>query len=150
MTLDNYDLNIAFWQRLSALSYNGMTTLRPDEIFDPKDLTSSATVRRGFIIGPDPQVVGFGHGVCTRHFGIYQIDIWVPRATTSALKTLAEMADAHIAHFYPDNGRGLTLTENSTLAHIERHPSVADMAREGAYLRRTVSVDFYVDDFPSA
>ena len=148
--MSTYDLNIAFWDKLNALIYSSMKTLRPDEIFDPKEISSTASIRRGFILMNDPEFRAFGRGVYSRIEGIYQIDIWLPRDTTSALKTIKEMADAHVAHFFPANGRGLTLTENTTSAHILRRPAQKDMGREGSYLREMIEVDFFVDEDPSA
>lgn len=148
--MDTYDLEVAFYQKLAALTYAGMKTLLPDEIFDPKEGTSNTTYRRGVIMGPYPETVGFRYGVYTRARGIYQIDLWIPRQATSAMKTLKEMADAHVVHFFPANGRGLTLTENDTSAHITRYPEHRYLGREGAYLREVIDVDFYVDIDPSA
>lgn len=148
--ISTYDLNIAFWEKLGALTYSGMKTLRPDEIFDPKELNSTTPVRRGFILLNDPGFRAFGHGVYSRIEGIYQIDIWLPRATTSALQTIKQMSDAHVAHFFPANGRGLTLTENTTSANIHKRPAQKDLGREGSYLREMIEVDFFVDEDPSA
>lgn len=154
MTIDTYDLDIAFLDKLQALTYSGMKTLLPDEIFDPTEQTSATTVRRGVILLNEPDTSGFGEGVYSRLGGIYQIDLWVPRKTTSdttsPLQQLKKMSDAHLAHFFPANGRGLTLTENTTSAHILRRPTIRSFGREGAYLREIVEVDFFVDDFPSA
>lgn len=150
MTIDTYDLSVAFYERLAALTYSGMKTLLPDEIFDPTESVSATTVRRGVVIPNDPETSGFGNGVYSRLTGIYQIDLWVPRKTTSAIKTVKQMADAHLTQFFPANGRGLTLTENTTSAHILKRPSIRSFGREGAYLREIVEVDFFVDDFPSA
>lgn len=147
--MDTYDLEVAFFNKLAALSFTGKT-LKPDEIFDPKELTSDTLVRRGVVLGPYPETVGFRHGAYTRAKGIYQIDLWVPRQLTSAMKTLKQQADAHVVHFFPANGRGLTLTENSTSANMDRYPEHRFMGREGAYLREVIEVDFFVDVDPSA
>lgn len=148
--MDTYDLSVAFYTRLSSLTYSGMKTLLPDEIFDATEGVSSTTVRRGFVMLSEPETVAFGNGVYSRTSGLYQIDIWVPRKTTSALKTIKQMADAHVTHFFPANGRGLTLTENTTSGHIVRRPNQRSIGREGAYLRELVEVDFYVEVNPSA
>lgn len=148
--MDTYDLSVAFYEKLAALTYSGMKTLLPDEIFDPAESVSSAPVRRGYVLLDSPETVAFGNGVYSRTTGIYQIDLWVPRKTTSALKTIKQMADAHVTHFFPANGRGLTLTENATSANIVRRPNQRSFGREGAYLREIVEVDFYVEVNPSA
>lgn len=147
--MDTYDLSVAFYTRLAALTYSGMKTLLPDEIFDATEGVSATTYRRGVVIGPHPSFTAFGHGVYSRVMGIYQIDLWVPRKTTSALKTIKQMADAHLAHFWPANGRGLTLTENSTSAYITARPDQTPMGREGAYLREMIEVEFWTEIHPS-
>lgn len=147
--MDSYDLSVAFYEKLAALSYGGMKTLLPDEIFDPTESTSATTVRRGVVLGPHPDFTAFGHGVYSRLTGTYQIDLWAPRKTTSALKTIKQMADAHLAHFWPSNGRGLTLTENSTSANITARPDQTTFGREGSYLRQMVEVEFWVEVHPS-
>lgn len=152
--MDTFDLSVAFYEKLAALTYSGMKTLLPEEIFDATEGVSSTTVRRGMVLLNSPDTIGFGEGVYSRITGIYQIDLWVPRKTTSttasATQQLKKMSDAHVDHFFPENGRGLTLTENSTSAHILRRPNQRSMQKEGAYLRDIVEVDFFVDDFPSA
>jgi hypothetical protein len=148
--MSSYDLNVAFWNKLSALTYSDMKTLRPDEIFDPKEIASSASVRRGYIDGPDPEFWCFGNGRYVRLQGTYQIDLWMPRKTTSAMKTIKDMSDAHVAHFWPAGGRGLTLTENNTSAHIQvDRPKQTTLGREGAYLREMIEIEFYVEEDPS-
>lgn len=147
--MDAYDLELAFYRRLIALTYATTTTARPDEVFDPQTLPNTQVWRRGSIIGPFPETVGFGDGVYSRLYGIYQIDIYVPRTNNGALKELKNMTDAHVVQFWPSDGRGLTLTENSTSANIVKRPSQRHLGREGAYLRELVEVDFYVEEFPS-
>lgn len=147
--MDTYDLELAFYTQLISLSYSNQKTLRPDEIFDPKEFAASYSVRRGAIVFNEPETIGFGNGVYTRTEGLYQIDIWLPRDTTSALKTLKQMADSHVATFWPSNGRGIALTQNSTTANIIRRPSQRHLGRDGSYLREIVEVDFYVEVFPS-
>jgi len=147
--MDAYDLELAFYRKLVALTYATVKTYRPDEVADPESLASNYGWRRGHILGPEPQTEGFGNGVYSRLYGTYQIDIYVPRANNGSLKELKNMTDAHVAHFWPANGRGLTLTENSTSANIVRRPSQRHLGREGAYLREVIEVDFYVEEFPS-
>jgi hypothetical protein len=127
-----------------------METVRPDEVFDPKDEGNAETIRRGVIIGPTPETIGFGNGVYTRLHGIYQIDIWIPRDLQNAFKIASQYSDAHVVQFWPTTGRGLTLTENSTSAHIVKRPSQRHFGRDGAYLRDMIEVDFYTDESPSA
>lgn len=147
--MDAYDLELAFYRKLIALTYATITTARPDEVFDPEQIGSSQGWRRGTVLLNDPETVGFGNGVYSRLTGIYQIDLYVPRTNNGSLKQLKNMTDAHVAHFWPSNGRGLTLTENTTSANIVRRPSQRHLGREGAYLRDVVEVDFYVEEFPS-
>lgn len=148
--MDTYDLSVAFFNKLAALTYSGMKTLLPDEIFDATEGVSATTVRRGVVLPMEPVFAGFGNGRMVRLEGDYQIDLWVPRKTTSAIKTLKQMSDAHVNHFYPVNARGLTLPENSTEAQILTRPSQRPMGRDGAYLREIVEVHFSVDVFASA
>ena len=147
--MDTYDLELAFYNKLSSLTYTGMKTLRPDEIFDPTKLGTTAPVRRGTVLIGDPQTVGFRYGAYTRTPGIYQIDLWLSRTTTSALKVIKQMSDAHLTHFFPVTGRGDTLTENTTSANITRRPNQRSFGREGAYLREMIEVEFFVDVDPS-
>lgn len=147
--MDAYDLELACYRRLLTLTYATISTARPDEVFDPQTLAASYGWRRGTVLLNNPETVAFGHGVYSRIEGVYQIDLYVPRANNGALKQLKNMTDAHVAHFWPSNGRGLTLTENSTSANIVRRPSQKHLGREGAYLRDVVEVDFYVEEFPS-
>lgn len=147
--MNRHDLNLAFYRQLIALTYASMVSIRPDEIFDPKDEGGSNSIRRGFVLLNDPETIAFGNGVYSRIAGIYQIDIWVPRELQNAFKTTSTYSDAHVLQFWPANGRGLTLTENSTSAHIVKRPSQKHLGREGSYLRDVVEVDFYVEDFPS-
>lgn len=147
--MDAYDLELACYRRLIALTYSTIATARPDEVFDPQTLASTYGWRRGTVMLNDPETIGFGNGVYSRIDGIYQVDLYVPRTNNGALKQLKNMTDAHVAQFWPSNGRGLTLTENSTSAHIVRRPAQRHLGREGAYLRDVVEVDFYVEDFPS-
>lgn len=139
--MDLYDLSNAFHKKLKLLNFSGQT-LTEDEIINPKD---ASAIRRGVVILGKPEVVGFGHGVYSRANGFYQIDLFVQRETNFALKVLKRAATAHANHFFPANGRGLTLTENQTSAHIQRHPNILPFTREGAYLRHIVEVDFYIE-----
>lgn len=148
--MDRHDLNLAFYRRLIALAYNGMETIRPDQIFDATNESNTETIRRGVVILNEPQTIGFGNGVYSRIEGIYQIDIWVPRSNENAFKTCSELSDAHLLHFFPANGRGLTVTENTTSAHITRRPAQRHLGREGAYLREVIEIEFYTDINPSA
>lgn len=147
--MDRHDLNLAFYRRLITLTYSDMETKRPDEVFDPKDESNIENIRRGYVLLGDPDTTGFGNGVYSRIEGIYQIDIWVPRNNENAFKTSSNLSDAHVAHFFPTNGRGLALTENSTTANIIRRPSQRHLGREGSYLRDIIEVNFYVEVFPS-
>lgn len=147
--MDAYDLELALYRRLTALTYATITTVRPDDVFDPQSLPSTYGWRRGTVILDNPETIAFGNGVYSRIVGIYQVDLYVPRSNNGALKQLKNMTDAHVAYFWPSNGRGLTLTENSTSAHIVKRPSQKHLGREGSYLRDVVEVDFYVEDFPS-
>lgn len=148
--MNRHDLNLAFHRRLIALSISGMETMRPDEVFDPKDESNAAAIRVGRVIGPTPETVAFGNGVYSRLYGIYQIDIWVPRNANEAFKNLSTYSDQHLVQFWPATGRGLTVTENDTSAHIVRRPTQRHMGREAAYLREMIEVDFYVEEAPSA
>ena len=148
--MDSHHLELAFYRRLIALTYNGVTTLKPDDVFNPESTTSTQVIRRGQVISTDPETVGFGNGVYTRLEGLYQVDLWMPRANSSALKDLRNMTDAHVAQFWPSTGRGLTLTEEQTSANVVRRPAQHHLGREGAYLRETISVTFYVEELPSA
>lgn len=147
--MDAYDLELAFYRRLIALTYSNVSTARPDEVFDPEIIAPTQAWRRGTVLLNNPETVGFGDGVYSRISGVYQIDIYQPRANNGSLKALKNMTDAHVAHYWPTNGRGLTLTENATSANIVRRPSQRHLGREGAYLRDVVEVDFYVEEFPS-
>lgn len=155
--MDTYDLETAFYRRLTVLTYQNLTTLRPDQIFDPETAATQVSFRRGQVLLNEPDTIAFGHGVYSRIECIYQIDLWVPRANydalgdgAGALKQIKNMSDAHLAHFFPANGRGLALTENSTTAAIVRRPTQRHMGREGAYLREIIEVNFYTDVPPSA
>lgn len=147
--MDAFDLETAFDRKLVALTYATASTAKPDEVFDPQSLPSTYGWRRGTVILDRPETIAFGNGVYSRIDGIYQIDLYVPRSNNTALKELKNMTDAHVAHFWPSNGRGLTLTENTTSANIVRRPAQRHLGREGAYLRDVVEVEFYVEDFPS-
>lgn len=155
--MDSYDLELAFYQRLIALTYTNLETVRPDEIMDPATVAKNIAWRRGFVIRGNPETVAFGNGVYSRMEGIYQIDIWVPRVNydalgdgSGALKQLKKMSDGHVTQFFPANGRGLALTKNSTTANIIRQPKQRYIGREGAFLREIVEVDFYAEINPSA
>jgi hypothetical protein len=134
-----YDLETAFYKRLALLTFSG-STFRPDQIVD----NPTGAWRRGVIVMVDPETVGFGNGVLTRVNGLYQIDLYVPRVQDNAFKTLMQASDAHLAHFFPATGRGLALTEASTMASIRRRPMQRRMGREGAFLREIVDVEFEV------
>ena len=155
--MDSYDLELAFFERLITLTYNNLETYRPDEIIDLSKLAKNVSARRGTIVSPVPDFWYFGNGVGTRVAGTYQIDIWVPRGNynalgdeAGALKQLKNMSDAHLAHFFPENGRGLTVTKNSTSAHITKRPSQTPMSREGSYLREMIEIEFFADILASA
>lgn len=155
--MDTYDLETAFYSRLVELTYNNLETARPDEIIDPATVTKSVSWRRGQVMLGEGDPIAFGYGVYTRYEGIYQIDLYVPRTNynalgdqAGALKQLKNMSDTHLAHFWPSNGRGLTVTQNDTSAHITHRPSQRYLGREGVFLREVISVDFYVDVLASA
>ena len=145
-----HDLELAFYRRMTELTPPAITTARPDQIFDPAALAATQPWRRGVVLGPNPQTEGFGDGVYTRLYGVYQIDVYVPMKNNGALKEFRTLLDAHVAQFWPANGRGISLTKNNTTAHITRRPSQRNLDREGAYLRGLVEVDFYVEVLPSA
>lgn len=149
--MSTYDLRTALHIHLMALVYSDLTTLKPDEIFDPATVRNSERIRRGNVILTDPETIGFGHGVYSRMEADYQIDIWVPRKLSgrSGLAELDNLTDLHVTHFFPANGQGLALTRNSTTANIVRRPNVLNMGREGAYLRTSIDVPFYVEYNPS-
>lgn len=137
--MNRYDLETAFFKHLFLLPFAGRT-LEPDEIVE---ITVGAW-RRGTVMTAQPNTVGFGNGVLTRVEGFYQIDIYIPRTHASALKLILQSADSHILHFFPANGRGLSLTEQGTTASIIRRPAHRDIGRDGAYLRQIVEVEFQV------
>lgn len=143
--MNRHDLNLAFYRRLIAYTVDNMSTKRPDEVFDPKDESNIQAIRRGAIMLNAPMTFAIGNGVSSRMEGIYQIDIWVPRNSENAFKIASDLSDGHLAHFFPANGRGLTLTENQTSAHITRRPTQSHLGREGAYLRDIVEVNFFVE-----
>ena len=143
--MNRHDLNLAFYRKLTGLAIANMIDVRPDEIEEPASLLNSQSWRRGVVMLNEPEPIAWGDGVYSRIHGLYQIDIYVPRAAASAFKVASEYSDAHVAHFFPANGRGITVTENQTSAHIVRRPSQRHLGREGAYLRDVVEVDFYLD-----
>lgn len=139
--MDTYHLELAFYRHLAALAFTG-TTYKPDDVIPNNHPARS---RRGWVMLGKPETVGFGNGIYTRTPGIYQIDIYIDRSTTNALKVLKQTADAHATHFFPANGRGLTLTEEQTSAHITRRPNQPAFERGAAFLRQIVEIDFYVE-----
>ena len=147
--MNSYDLELAFFRRLIALTYGVMRDVRPDEVFDPGTNAPAVPFRRGFVLLNDPETVAFGNGVFSRIGGIYQIDLWVPRLndgqSQGGFKLLKTLTDEHIAQFWPVEARGLTVTENDTSAHIVRRPGSRFLGREGAFIREMIEVDFYVD-----
>ena len=139
--MNTFDLETAFYRRLALLSFDGRT-LKPDEEFDPKH---ASAFRRGVVVLDRPETVGFGNGVYSRVEGFYQIDTWISREVDDALMLVKQAADAHVTHFFPANGRGLSLTENQTSAHITRRPTRRSLGRDGAFLREMTEVPFYVE-----
>lgn len=145
-----YDLRTAWHIKLTELSDNKLTTLKPDEVFDPATTQNDMAIRRGAVLLSGPETVAFGNGVYSREEGTYQISIWVPRRISSALKRMDNLADAHVAHFFPANGRGLTVTRNTTSAHVIRRPEIRNMQRDGSYISTIIDVEFYTEHFPSS
>lgn len=147
--MNTYDLRTAFYLEMTALTYNDLTTLKPDEVFDASDAPSNNSLRRGAVMLAEPYTAGFGDGIYTRTEGIYQIDIWVPRKIDNALQRLDALTDAHILQFFPANGRGKTVTRNSTSGHIVHRPGARPMGRAGSYITTQIDVLFYVEEYPS-
>ncbi|MEM6413197.1 MAG: hypothetical protein AAF720_00885 [Pseudomonadota bacterium] len=143
--MDTYDLELAFYRKLIALTFPLLETLRPDQIFNSEKSSESNAFRRGILLPLDPYTFAFGDGVYSRVESIYQIDIWVPRSRQNSLRSMRELSNNHVTHFFPENGRGETVTEKQTSAHIEVRPSQRDFQREGAFLRTIVEVPFRVD-----
>lgn len=149
--MSTYDLRTAFFVHLTSLTYTDLTTLKPDEVFDPGTVRNTQRIRRGSILLSGPETIGFGYGVYSRMDADYQIDLWVPRKINgrSGLSELDNLTDLHVSHFFPSNGQGLALTRNSTTAYIVKRPTIQNMGREGAYLRASIDVEFYVEYQPS-
>ena len=147
--MNSYDLELAFYRRLISLTYGVMRDVRPDEVFDPGTNAPAMPFRRGVILLNDPETVAFGNGAFVRVSGIYQVDLWVPRLndgqTQGGFKLLKTLTDDHISQFWPGDARGLTLTENETLAHVTQRPGSRFLGREGAFIREMIEVDFYVE-----
>lgn len=143
MSYSSYDLEVAFFDHLSALTYTDMETLTPDGLQDEPN--NRVTWRRGHVMTADPETIAIGCGVHSRIEGIYQIDLYVPRQSDNAFKTLKEMSDAHVNYFFPVNGRSQTLTRNQTSAHIVERPDQNYMGRQGAFLKESIDVVFYVE-----
>lgn len=148
--MNTHDLKLAFYKHLISLTPTGFGTLKPQEVFDLHTHNRDRGIRRGHVILSEPDTIAFGNGVYTRITGMYQIDLWFPRRASGALKTINGAVDLHVRHFFPANGRGLTLRHGQTEAHILSRPNQRTMDRDGAYLREMIEVDFHVDDFPSA
>ena len=142
--MDSYDLEVAFQKHLEGLSFSGRTLLE-DEVFDFAKNGGVAKVRRAVLMRVGEEFAGFGNGRNSRELYMLQIDIWVSRTTEDAKKALKNLSDAHLAHFYPANGRGLTITENATSAHVTKRPAQRYLGREAAFLREMVEVDAYVE-----
>ena len=117
--MDTFDLELAFYNRLVALSQPDFYTAQPDEIVEEDDLANNRWLRRGWVMTNDPYTAGFGDGVYTRVEGIYQIDLKVPRRTDYALERLKKASDELVNHFFV-NKRGVTVTENATSAQTDR------------------------------
>ena len=147
--MDTYDLSVAFYKRLTALDADTFVTAHPAKLFDPEVDAVNQPWRRGTVMLDDPYTAGFGDGVYSKTEGLYQIDLYMPARADRALRRLKKAADEHVTQFFPANGRGLTLTENATSAHISARPSQRHAGREGAYLREIVEVAFRVDIPPS-
>ena len=154
--MNSYDLEAAFFTHLRNFPYMNFVTLKPTEVKEPPD----SPWRRGWVILAEPETIGFGNGVYSRTEGVYQIDLYVPLFQESALRVLRGATDAHVTRFWPENGRGLTIERNETCAHILRRPnqrhlsygneaSAQPHAREGAFLRAIVEVDFFVEHYPN-
>lgn len=146
--MDRHDLELAFFRRLTALALAGATTLRPDEVFDASTVSQTQLIRRGNVGALEAQTRGFGDGVYTRVDGIYFVDLYVYRTSSSGegpLKRLNTVLGHHLDQFWPPAARGLSLTENQTTAHIVRRPQMRTLPRAGAYLRGMVEVEFYVE-----
>ena len=150
--MNTYDANVALWVHLSSLTDNAPLTLRPDEIFDPKEVSTNKFVRRGEVLWNEPETVGFRRGAYTRTQAIYQIALYVPRTYATAaqgtLQIASDWADAHVDLFFPTNGRGLSLTQNDTEIIITRRPNRFSLGRLGGYWVEICSVEFFVDDDP--
>jgi len=143
--MDRFELETAFYKHLVNFSHAGFVTIRPDEIFDPADEANQSNLRRGVLMLNRPETIAFGDGIYSRIDGMYQIDLWVPLDVSNAYQTLMNASSAHVDRFFPANGRGLSLTEGTTTAHIVRRPSQERMPRESGFIREMVEVDFYVD-----
>lgn len=150
--MNTYDANKALWDRLQSLTDNSPLTMRPDEIFDPKEASTNKFVRRAEIMWNKPETVGFRRGAYTRTQAIYQINLYVPRkystSTQGTLEIASDWADQHVDLFFPTNGRGLSLTENQTEVIIHRRPHRYTLGRHGSYWVEICSVEFFVDDDP--
>lgn len=146
--MNRHDLELAFYRQLTALALASATTLRPDDVFDAATVSQTQLIRRGNVGTIEAQTQGFGNGVYTRIEGVYFVDLYVYRTSSSGdwpLKRLNTLLDQHLEQFWPVNGRGLSLTENQTTAHIVRRPQIRTLPRAGAYLRGMVEVEFYVE-----
>lgn len=143
--MDTFDLELAFHNHLIALFRDDFYTADPGQIITDTDTQPSRNIRQGFLPSPNVETVAFGFGVYTRAEGFYQIDLRVSLEEDSALEVLKKASDSHLLHFFPLNGRGITVTENATSAHIVRRPQARYMGKEGSYLREIIEVDYYVE-----
>jgi hypothetical protein len=143
-----YDLEVAFFRRLRELAPDDWVTARPDRVFNPDRDAIGRRWRRGTIMLDEPQTIAIGDGITSRVSGTYQVDLYQPRKAEDAFKILCGASDALVAHFFPSNGRGLSLIENATEAYVRRRPSQRYLGIEGAYLREVVRIDFDIDILP--
>ena len=136
-----------------ALDFGNGYSATPTEVFAPDnpkrseiEVDHGRAIRRGRIIWNEPESVARGKGVLTRIDGnIYQIDIYVPRHADSAFKIITGWVKAHIDHFFPPHGRGLTLSLDEAWGHIKDRPAFTDHGRRGEFLHFSVDVDWYTE-----
>jgi hypothetical protein len=74
--------------------------------------------------GARNEPVAFGMGAYYRLTGIYQIDLFTPKASRE-VKTLTERAKAMAEHFYPPHNMGLGIDAGGREVQIDREPFVS-------------------------